>query len=112
MPRPTPPITISAHPSGASDRSSRKIGSRVRVAWMKRGSKTWRVEFEEGSEYAAALAVMDHAQRGGPLAIDAFEAVLLAAQILDTAQEKFRSISEHIGAVLATEPARSTRQAA
>ncbi|HLO41170.1 MAG TPA: hypothetical protein VK176_09110 [Phycisphaerales bacterium] len=110
MPRPTHPITISAHPFSGRVHSSKEDG-RVRVAWMKRGSKTWRVEFEEGHEYAAALAVMDHAQRGGPLAIDEFEAVLLAAQILDTAQEKFQSISEHIAAVLAAEPAR-TRQAA
>lgn len=78
---------------------------------MMRGERTWRVEFEEGHEFAAALAVMDHAKAGGRVALDDFEATLLAAQILDTAQSKFRSISEHIAAALATSPVRE-RQAA
>lgn len=112
MPRPLT-ITISPHP--APERGPRKgrpaKGSRVRVAWMTRGKKTWRVEFEEGHEFAAALAVMDHARDGGKLAIDEFEATLLAAQILDTAQSKFRSISEHIAAALASRPVRARKAA-
>lgn len=114
-PRPRP-ITISAHPTArrgreASDAEAGNTHGRVRVAWMKRGRFTWRVEFEEGREFAAALAVMDHARDGGRFALDEFEAVMLAAQILDTAQSKFRSMSDHIAAALAAS-AQTRRQAA
>ncbi|MCG3122615.1 MAG: hypothetical protein GIKADHBN_01007 [Phycisphaerales bacterium] len=108
MSRRRQPITISAFPAGGSGRTP---PGRVRVAWMMRRGRTWRVEFEEGREFAAALAVMDHALAGGPFALDDFEAAMLAAQILDTAESKFRSISEHIAAALAPS-ARDHRQAA
>ncbi|MBL8964670.1 MAG: hypothetical protein KF787_10320 [Phycisphaeraceae bacterium] len=123
MPRRPRPITISAHPTCGRDqgtgvtnaavatRATDTPGGRVRVAWMRRGELTWRIEFEEGREFAAALAVMDHARNGGRFALDEFEAAMLAAQILDTAQSKFRSMSDHIAAALATSTA-PRRQAA
>lgn len=105
------PITITAHAARRDKSSAGAQGGRIRVAWMTRGRQSWRIEFEEGREFAAALAVMDHVDAGGPFALDYFEATMLAAQILDTAQSKFRSISEHIAAALESSPA-PVRQAA
>lgn len=111
MPRRAQPIIINACPASRGPRLAGGKKPRLRVAWMMRGGTTWRVEFEEGHEFTAALAVMDNARAGGRFALDDFEATMLAAQILDTAQAKFRSISEHIAAALAPRQDRA-RQAA
>ncbi len=118
MPRPHKTIHISAFPAGPrpsetpeQDSPRGKTQGRVRVAWMTRGKYTWRVEFEEGREFAAALAVLDYSQAGGPFGLDWFEATMLAAQILDTSESKFRSISEHVARALESNPV-PMRQAA